>query len=342
MGGYAKKIEDTIKQLPYNRLIVSSELYKNNLSDIPELTYYKTLERLSKKGILKHLTKGIYYRPKSTELGTDTIGDEEIAEYYIGDSRGVIVGDRLYNRIGITHHIGKKIEILSNKLNEEKKNIRNVEVKKVSLELNKDTVQIIKILDILQNYHKIENLNNKALMRYLSYFLKFYSDDSASYVIENRKYKKSTIAFLAKLLDELGVEHSLNKYLSPLSNYKLPILEREGKEMPDSVANILNNFSEKVKKLFDDKLSKIVLYGSYARGDYRENSDVDIMILVKISDEEEIRKYRNEVCDMVFDIEMETGTDISPIIKNEEHFEYWVETLPFYRNIKDEGVVISG
>ena len=45
---------------------------------------------------------------------------------------------------------------------------------------------------------------------------------------------------------------------------------------------------------------------------------------------------------MAFDIEIDTGIDISPIIKNEEQYEYWVDTLPFYRNVRDEGVVING
>ena len=35
-----------------------------------------------------------------------------------------------------------------------------------------------------------------------------------------------------------------------------------------------------MKRMLISKLSKIILYGSYARGDYRENSDVDVMLLV--------------------------------------------------------------
>ena len=38
---------------------------------------------------------------------------------------------------------------------------------------------------------------------------------------------------------------------------------------------------------------------------------------------------------------MKYGIDISPVIKNKDHFDYWVDNLPYYRNIRDEGVVIS-
>ena len=64
------------------------------------------------------------------------------------------------------------------------------------------------------------------------------------------------------------------------------------------------------------KLTKVIVYGSYARGDYNSSSDVDVMILVKMSDNE-IKKIENQVYDLAFDIEMDTGVDISPIIKNE-------------------------
>lgn len=341
MSGYSKKIEDIIKTIPCNELIIASELYSDKLSAIPELTYYKTLERLSKRGELVHLTKGIYYRPNVTEEGVVPITKDEIVRYYVDNSRGVVVGSDLYNKIGITNHTIQKTEILSDKLSDEKKNIADIQVKKISLNLNNDTIRIIKILDILQNYNKIEQVNDKALMRYLSYFLKFYSDEAANYVIENKKYKKSTIAFLVNILEQLKIKNSLRKYLSPLSDYKVPILKKEGKDMPDKIAEVVNGFSNNVSDIFGNKLSKIVLYGSYARGDYRDNSDVDIMILVKMP-EEDILPYEEVVYDLAFDIEMETGVDISPIVKNKEHFEYWVDTLPFYRNVRDEGIVING
>ena len=54
--------------------------------------------------------------------------------------------------------------------------------------------------------------------------------------------------------------------------------------MPENIRVIVYQFSQDVKRILGDKLTKIIVYGSYARGDYRENSDVDIMILTKLSD----------------------------------------------------------
>ncbi|MCU6766369.1 MAG: nucleotidyltransferase domain-containing protein [Blautia sp.] len=110
--------------------------------------------------------------------------------------------------------------------------------------------------------------------------------------------------------------------------------------MPENVSSIIYNFSREVKRLLGEKLTKVIVYGSYARGDYRDNSDVDIMILVKMTDEE-IRTVKNDIYDLAFEVEMNTGIEISPVIKNEEQYEYWVDTLPFYRNVRDEGIVVS-
>lgn len=99
-------------------------------------------------------------------------------------------------------------------------------------------------------------------------------------------------------------------------------------------------FAHDMKKLFGQDLSKIVVYGSYARGDYTENSDVDVMILVKIP-EECIRKYSDQVSDCAFEYLLKDGIEISPIIKNEDHFNYWVDNLPYYRNVRDEGVIVN-
>lgn len=111
--------------------------------------------------------------------------------------------------------------------------------------------------------------------------------------------------------------------------------------MPDDVRNVVYKFSLQLRKLLGSSLSKVILYGSYARGDNHDSSDVDVMILVKMSDSE-IKQIENDVYDIAFEIEIETGIDISTIIKNEAQYEYWVDTLPFYKNVRDEGVMING
>ena len=69
--------------------------------------------------------------------------------------------------------------------------------------------------------------------------------------------------------------------------------------MPDMIHNIVYQFAKQLREIYGDELKKVVVYGSYARGDYQKNSDVDIMILVD-ADDYEIKKRFNLVCDLAF------------------------------------------
>ena len=111
--------------------------------------------------------------------------------------------------------------------------------------------------------------------------------------------------------------------------------------MPAVTRNILIDFSEEVKKILGKSLRKIILYGSYARGDYTENSDIDLMILTTLTDKE-IEKIESNIYNLAFDFFMDYGVDISVVIKNEEQFNYWLGALPFYNNVQREGVVLNG
>lgn len=110
--------------------------------------------------------------------------------------------------------------------------------------------------------------------------------------------------------------------------------------MPEAVHDIVYRFARQIRMIYGDSLERILVYGSYARGDYKENSDIDVMILVDDGDDE-IKKKFNDVCDLAFDYEMEYGIVISPLVKNIEHFMKWSEVLPFYRNVKQEGMAID-
>lgn len=109
--------------------------------------------------------------------------------------------------------------------------------------------------------------------------------------------------------------------------------------MPDIILNIINEYVASVKDIFGTYLRKVIVYGSYARGDYNEKSDIDIMFIVTL-DEHKIHEKFNDVCDIAFDYQMKYGIEISPIIKNNQHFEKWVGVLPFYQNVVKEGVCV--
>ena len=112
--------------------------------------------------------------------------------------------------------------------------------------------------------------------------------------------------------------------------------------IPINVQEILDKFTRECINILGDRVKKIILYGSYARGDYNDSSDIDIMILTDLTDDE-IVTYRKEIYDIAYDIEWDNNFEIniSPLIKNIDKFNYWLEYLPFYMNVQKEGVVLS-
>lgn len=111
--------------------------------------------------------------------------------------------------------------------------------------------------------------------------------------------------------------------------------------LPTKIDNVIQEFIKGVKNILGERAKKIILYGSYARGDYNDSSDIDIMILTDLSDEEIVR-YRDKILDYAYDIEWDNNFDItlSPLVKNIDKFNYWLEALPFYRNVQKEGIVL--
>ncbi|MGY3666923.1 MAG: nucleotidyltransferase domain-containing protein [Roseburia sp. 1XD42-69] len=111
--------------------------------------------------------------------------------------------------------------------------------------------------------------------------------------------------------------------------------------MPISTNILLGQYVEEVKTIYGERLKSVILYGSYARGDFRPDSDIDIMILVDLADME-IEKYSKQLSWSTYDFNEEHDTDIKPIAKSNTHFKKWLGIHPFYTNVQKEGVELYG
>lgn len=107
--------------------------------------------------------------------------------------------------------------------------------------------------------------------------------------------------------------------------------------MPLAFQNILMEYIDTMKKIYGSHLKEVILYGSYARGDFHSDSDIDIMILLDITDLE-AKEYQDELFEKTYDFNMDNDLDIKPIAKSESHFKKWLDVYPFYSNINQEGV----
>jgi len=100
---------------------------------------------------------------------------------------------------------------------------------------------------------------------------------------------------------------------------------------------IMNEFSSDCKLLLGDILADVRLYGSYARGDYDEESDIDVMLLLNAK-KNEIRMYAKKICNIAAKIDMKYNVFISPTLQSKSFFEINKSISGFYTNVAKEGI----
>ena len=96
---------------------------------------------------------------------------------------------------------------------------------------------------------------------------------------------------------------------------------------------------EAALEVMSDDLYKIILYGSYARGDNTVESDIDIMILLDCS-KEKVQEYRGLFLDESSKIGLENDVMVSVLLRERADYIEKVSWYPFYKNIEREGVLL--
>ena len=102
----------------------------------------------------------------------------------------------------------------------------------------------------------------------------------------------------------------------------------------------LSDVVKAAKTVFGDKLNDVILFGSYARGDFDEESDVDIMLTVDCSTNELPGLKKNLYRD-ISEISLRNDIEISVCVTSAPIYQKHKSTYPFYENIEAEGIKIA-
>ena len=86
--------------------------------------------------------------------------------------------------------------------------------------------------------------------------------------------------------------------------------------------------------MYGENIKKVILYGSYVRGEVTRDSDIDMLVLI----DQSLNPFevRESLSDLLFDIILEEGEHISVIVVPECFYDNY--NSPFILNVKKEGV----
>ena len=93
------------------------------------------------------------------------------------------------------------------------------------------------------------------------------------------------------------------------------------------------------KDTLGEKLDKVILFGSYARGDFDSDSDVDIFVLADVPNEETSR-WSNSIDDHLVDLWFNYDLLVCIHLTSKSKFDRYYQVMPFYQNVIMEGIAM--
>ena len=225
----AAQIRKKIKSIPQSEPFGYADL---GIAPADFFTAAKALERLQKKGEIKKVAKGMFYKPESSTFGEMPPNYESILQNYLyegGKRTGYVTGYALYNQLSLTTQMAFTTTIATNR-NLKKINIGWLKTNSVKayVKVTEENFQLLGILDALKDIKSIPDSSAsnaiKILMPKIKNFSKKEIEGLMKYALQ---YPPRVRALLGAVLENIFKDKfdlgALKKSLNPSTTFKLSI-----------------------------------------------------------------------------------------------------------------------
>lgn len=108
----------------------------------------------------------------------------------------------------------------------------------------------------------------------------------------------------------------------------------------ERIMEIVNAYVNDAHAVFESKLKSVILFGSCARGDYDDESDIDLLVLLDVPSEQ-IPYERRKMRKTANRLDLEYDCVISATFQSYDAFETYREASMFYSNVSKEGLKVG-
>jgi hypothetical protein len=229
----ATQIRTLIEKLPegktfgYADLSIAKEEYQ---------TAAKALERLQKEGLIKKVSKGVFYKPEQTVFGElQPDYSEQLRPYLFENGKRIAyeTGYSLYNRMGLTTQMAFRIKIASrSKRISINRGVLKADAVKSYAEVTDSNYEILGLLDAFKDIKRIPDCSVAQAVRRLSAIVKELNDKQSESLLKYALvYPPRVRALVGAVLENNGRNgngmEKLKDSLNPLTTFKLGLKETE-------------------------------------------------------------------------------------------------------------------
>lgn len=227
---YQDEVERAVFCRDAGQLFVAAALYREALTQVPEFTYYKALERMVERRKLIRLARGVYIRPDAA-LGEKEIA-EEIVRYYTacreGKFSGFSAGGYLLEKYDILAAPDTECLVYTTLIPEKRRKIQDIVLVRYPSALSGEQLRYAEFMELAalcEAYAGHSDFDASNFGAYVRGFAENYDDAGMLWSLRQKEYPKHTVAFAQQLLHGAGCETGISALLPGTSKYRLPKIE---------------------------------------------------------------------------------------------------------------------